>query len=171
MRELLLLRHAKSAWNSDAPSDFERPLNQRGRSEAPRLGGWMRAQKLVPDAVFCSDATRARQTADRVLKGLDIDPDEIRYDHRLYLAPLGELLTFVQNLPARCERPLIIGHNPGLGDLVTLLCGAHIPRTKNGKLMTTACLARIGIAGHWNALKPCGGMLRDLIRARDIPAP
>jgi len=59
MRELWLLRHAKSAWNSNVPTDFARPLNKRGRSDAPRLGCWMKSRGLVPGLVFSSDAARA----------------------------------------------------------------------------------------------------------------
>jgi len=170
MRELWLLRHAKSAWNSDAPTDFERPLNKRGRSDAPRLGNWMKRRGLVPDGVFSSDAVRARQTAQRLLRGLAIESLKICYDHGLYLASRGDLVAFVQTLPSCFQRPLIIGHNPGLDELVEFLCGPRLPLTDDGKLMTTASLACIGVSGEWPDLQPGGGTLRELTRVRDLPA-
>ena len=61
-RELLILRHAKSAWDTNAPSDFERPLAKRGRRAAPRVGRWLEEQGLIPDHVVSSPAERAKQT-------------------------------------------------------------------------------------------------------------
>lgn len=70
-RELLLLRHAKSDWDSDVASDFERPLAKRGKNDAPKVGSWLYREGLVPDHVVSSPATRARQTAIKVCKRLD----------------------------------------------------------------------------------------------------
>jgi phosphohistidine phosphatase len=70
-RELLVLRHAKSAWDTDAPSDFARPLSKRGRKAAPRVGRWLRAHRLQPDLVVASTALRVRQTVHRLLPELE----------------------------------------------------------------------------------------------------
>ncbi len=168
MKELWLLRHAKSSWDSGAVTDFERPLNKRGRSDAPALGDWLRTRRVVPDAVFSSDAQRARETAERVIGAWDPQGLEVRFDHRLYLASCGDLLAFIQALPSALARPLLIGHNPGLDDLVGLLCGPELPYTEKGKLMTTCGLARIRIEGHWGHLGPAGGVLQELVRPADL---
>ena len=72
-RELLVLRHAKSAWDTNAPSDFERPLAKRGRRAAPRVGRWLEEQGLIPDHVVSSPAERAKQTVIAVCQALGID--------------------------------------------------------------------------------------------------
>lgn len=167
-KELLLLRHAKSAWNTDTPTDFARRLNQRGGADAPQMGHWMKSQGLIPDAIFCSDAKRARQTIKAVVRVLNLPASSVHYDHRLYLPTEYELLEFVQELPERIKRPLIVGHNPGLDNLVRLLCGDALPRTATGKLLTTAALARISIAHDWRAVRAGLGTLDSLNRPREI---
>ena len=73
MRELLLVRHAKSSWNSGAPSDFERPLAKRGLRNAPAMGAWLAERRLVPDLVVTSPALRARMSVDGLLGGMDAE--------------------------------------------------------------------------------------------------
>ena len=76
-RELLILRHAKSAWDTPAETDFDRPLNGRGKRDAPRIGAWLMAQALLPDHVIASPARRARQTTRRVCKELGLDASKV----------------------------------------------------------------------------------------------
>jgi phosphohistidine phosphatase SixA len=91
-RELLLLRHAKSDWYSGAASEFERPLNDRGRKEAPRMGAWLLSQNLKPDYLVSSPATRARETILAVADQLGIGERHIQWDDRLYMADPDILL-------------------------------------------------------------------------------
>ena len=126
MRRLLILRHAKSSWADANVDDWERPLTDRGRRDAARVGELLRQQSLVPDTIITSDAVRAHSTA-------QIVADAAGYPHRLVLssslyhatpAAVIEVLNTVKNPTARSV--MIVAHNPGLEDLVTQLTGDHV---------------------------------------------
>ena len=151
--ELLILRHAKSDWAQNV-SDFERPLNSRGERDAPRMGRWLLAQDLQPDAVLCSPATRARQTLEAVCTQAHIPVQDIQWIDALYLAALENLLHQLHETPAKTRRLLLVGHNPGLEDLLLHLAQPPVPRKSNGKLLTTAALARLRLAHGWSDLAP-----------------
>lgn len=168
-RELLLLRHAKSSWGDAARADFDRPLSKRGRHDAPRMGHWLHQQRLQPDYVVSSPARRARQTALRVCPELGLDPATIHWDSTLYDASVEALLAVLGGCPATARRVLLIGHNPGLEQLLLWLC----PQTtipSDGKLLPTGAVARIGLAAAWPALDPGGGHLLHLQRPHDLHA-
>lgn len=167
-RELLILRHAKSAWNTDAPTDFERPLAKRGRRDAPRVGKFMAREGLVPDYVVSSPATRARQTVIAACAPLGIGEDEVHWDPRIYHASTGALMDVLNEAPADAQRVLITGHNPGLEILLQNLCEHEVPMPDDYKLMPTAALARLEILTPWNRLE--GGLARlvSLTRSRSL---
>jgi phosphohistidine phosphatase len=167
-RELLLLRHAKSDWNAGAATDFDRPLNPRGRQDAPRLGKWLRAAGLVPDLVLASPARRARQTARRVCRALGYPRESIQWEPRLYEAGPGTLIGCLEALPGMPRRVLLVAHNPGLEELLRRLCGA-LEAPADGKLMPTAALARLGMPADWRRLESGCARLLDLVRPRDLP--
>ena len=109
MPRLILMRHAKSDWSGGA-RDHERPLNPRGYRAAVKLGDWLREQALLPDQVFCSSATRTRET----LAGLELPEEtETHFQRGLYLATHHNLLAAMRT--ATGETLLMIGHNPGIG--------------------------------------------------------
>lgn len=162
MPTLWLLRHAKSAWDTAAPTDHDRPLAARGHRDAPRVGLWLAQQNAVIDAVVCSTATRARQTLAGVSENFSIDGAQIEFSRALYHADVDELLAVVRR--AAAQSLLLIGHNPGFDGLLIKLCGAGLPLTANGKLMTTAALAQIEL-DHWQA---DSGRLVELVRPRDL---
>ncbi|MBT8038832.1 MAG: histidine phosphatase family protein, partial [Gammaproteobacteria bacterium] len=147
--ELLILRHAKSAWNTGAPSDFERPLSKRGRRDAPRMGRFLARENLRPDYVVSSPATRARQTVVAVCSELDITEQEIHWDDRIYHASTGALMDVLSESPEEASRVLIAGHNPGLEVLVQTLSRAPVPMPGDWKLMPTAAVAHLDIPGRW----------------------
>ena len=91
-RQLIIMRHAKSAWDTDAATDFERPLAKRGQRDAPRMGAWLQEQGIVPDFVVSSPAKRARQTVLKVCKPLGVKKKKIHWDARIYGAGAEELL-------------------------------------------------------------------------------
>ncbi len=168
-RELLIMRHAKSSWDAGLLRDFERPLAGRGMRDAPRMGAWLREQGLAPDGIVSSPARRARETAEQVCKTLAIPVDEVVWDERLYLADLATLLEVLAALPAGSERWLLVGHNPGLDELVIHLCGEPLPRTASGKLMTTAAVARVAMPDEWRRLPARSGRLLALQRPKALP--
>jgi phosphohistidine phosphatase len=122
MKTLLLMRHAKSSWKDSDLADHERPLNKRGRSDAPRMGQVLCDRELVPQRILCSSALRARQTAEAVANTTGFQ-GEVSYLDRLYLAEADEYIAALRELPDTIERVLIIGHNPGLETVLQMLSG------------------------------------------------
>jgi phosphohistidine phosphatase len=119
---LLVLRHAKSSWNHPELDDHERPLNERGRRDGPRMGELMRTYGLMPDIVISSDAVRAQLTADAVAEAARY-AGEILLDPRLYMASPADILSLLRTVREDAETVMIIGHNPGLEELIEQLTG------------------------------------------------
>ena len=120
-RTLVVVRHAKSDWSNAVPDD-ERPLAERGRRDAPAIGRWLAEHVRQVDLVVCSPAKRARQTWQLASAGLDAEPP-VRYDDRIYTASPEGLLGVIDELPDESGTVVLVGHNPSLTDLVTLLSG------------------------------------------------
>ena len=122
MKRLLILRHAKSSWADSSQDDWQRPLNARGLRDAPRAGEWLGERGLVPDIIMTSDAVRARTTAEAVAKAAGY-PKDIVIEPTLYHAKPGDLLQVLNGVRDEAATVLIVGHNPGLEDLVQQLTG------------------------------------------------
>jgi phosphohistidine phosphatase len=167
-RELLILRHAKSAWNTNAPSDFERPLAKRGRRDAPRVGRFLLDQDLIPDYVVSSPAERAKQTVIEVCGQLGIGPQQINWDPRIYHGYAGSLLNVLNDCPGDSKRVLIAGHNPGLEILLQNLCNHEIAMPDDYKLMPTAAVAYLEILAEWKNLEAGLARLISLTRSRSL---
>lgn len=124
MKELYLVRHAKSSWGSAAQSDFDRPLNGRGKKDAPVMGLHLKtAQGVVLDYVICSPAKRARATAKRLLKGLDYPVKQVQWEEIIYAGNDADLLRLVQATDDVHQSVMVIGHNPYITDLACRLSG------------------------------------------------
>jgi phosphohistidine phosphatase len=160
--ELLLLRHAKSDWSVDM-DDFSRPLNKRGRRGAKLIGRWLSEQHLIPDLIISSPATRALTTAQRVCRQLGIDESSIVCDSRVYEADALTLASILK-VSRHERRVLLVGHNPGLEDLLVKLTSDLIPLSANGKCLPTAALAQLTIEGEWLGLAEGSAKLVTLIR-------
>ncbi|MFK7836005.1 MAG: histidine phosphatase family protein [Sulfitobacter sp.] len=120
MKQLILMRHAKSDWSGGPSSDHDRPLNPRGRRAAAALGDWLRAHDLIPDLVLCSSAIRTRETCVRLALPPDVAVEHIQH---LYLASAETILTTLQK--AQAQRVLMIGHNPGIGMMAESILTSH----------------------------------------------
>lgn len=168
-RELLILRHAKSAWDTPAETDYDRPLNGRGKRDAPRMGAWLLAQELVPDHVLASPARRARQTTRRVCKALGLNPERVDWQERIYLAGVPTLLDALAGCPTDVTRVLLVGHNPGLEELLEYLGGFDLPPPPGGKRLPTATVARLVLPDDWSHLAAGCGELLTWMRPRDLP--
>jgi phosphohistidine phosphatase len=161
MKSLLLLRHAKSDWDQPGISDFARPLNKRGQKAAPLMGQFARKRRLRPDLVVSSPAERARQTAHLLVEAAAYHV-EIRFDERIYEASWSRLLEIVQQLDESSSQVLMVGHNPGMEDLLLNLSGVN-------RRMPTAALARINLAiESWNDAAPGSGQLEWLVKPKDL---
>ena len=138
MKELLIMRHAKSAWDVSYSTDFERPLNKRGRKAALRMGEFVADRGLLPDLIVSSPAERAKQTSGLFAEAAGYDV-EIQFEQGIYHAYGDELLEIVQALPDEAERVMLVGHNPGFEMLVQQLCGGAVR-------MPTAAIAYVWLS-------------------------
>jgi phosphohistidine phosphatase len=126
MKTLFLIRHAKSSWNDSTLDDHERPLNQRGKDNAPIMAQRLQKLGIKPDMLFSSTAQRAASTAQVFAEHLDFPQPKISYDPGLYLASAGMLQDFVGKIENSLNSVLIFGHNPGLTLLVAQVWGLPI---------------------------------------------
>ncbi len=165
--ELLLLRHGKSDWSSSA-SDIDRPLKERGKRDAKRVGSWLRAHGLVPDYIIASTARRARGTARKAAGKMGLDRDSVIQDERIYAASVQTLMTILQDCPDSARRVMLVGHNPGLEDLVRHLVKDKMEMPADGKLIPTAALARLIIPGDWCDLEAKCATLDSIIRPAEL---
>jgi phosphohistidine phosphatase len=151
VRQLLILRHAKSSWANSSLDDWHRPLNERGLRDAPRVGEWLRARSLVPDLILTSDAIRARTTAQAVAASAGY-ARELGIEPSLYLATPADIITVVNRVPDDTARSvMIVGHNPGLEDLIEQLTG-------EGRDLPTAALVHLELlTDSWRDLDVSGG--------------
>ena len=120
MKNLLLMRHAKSSWKNESLTDHDRPLNARGKRDAPRIGRLLIEQNIVPDWIVCSTAKRARRTAALVADAAEFQ-GEMQLTDDLYHASPMEILEVVRRLDSQSSAVLVIAHNPGLEQLVDIL--------------------------------------------------
>ncbi len=145
MKTLFILRHAKSGWDEPDLPDHERPLNKRGKADAPRVGEWLRAEGLLPDLIISSTAKRARHTAELVIEGCNYRRDLLLL-RELYAAPPVAYLNALAKVSDECQRVMVVGHNPGIEDLLKLLTGENQP-------MPTAALAQVSLPiERWGGL-------------------
>lgn len=169
LREILLLRHGKSDWRHQV-SDYDRPLKKRGRKGAKLIGGWLERSGLAPDYVLASPAERALVTAEKCVRALGQKASWVHTDKRLYLADAETVLAILQRLPGECQRVLLVGHNPGLEDLVLKLSGTPPALPDDGKLMPTATLAHFEFNGEWSQLDWGQAHFLEIVRARSLAA-
>ncbi|GAA6212167.1 histidine phosphatase family protein [Hyphomicrobiales bacterium 4NK60-0047b] len=120
MLDLYILRHAKSSWKDESLEDFDRPLNKRGKLNAASMGEFLSGSVIQPDMVLCSTAKRCKQTL-KLLLSSGFSPSQQKFLDRLYLARADEIMNEIQSSSNLISSLMIIGHNPGLEDLVQKL--------------------------------------------------
>ncbi|QDU80186.1 phosphohistidine phosphatase [Polystyrenella longa] len=122
MKTLLLMRHSKSSWDNPADQDIERPLNSRGKREATLMGKHLVNEGLEPDMIVCSNAKRARRTAEKVIKAMDWNgPLEVNPD--LYFSSVISYVDVLNQQLDKHDRVLLIGHNPIIEDFLSTFTG------------------------------------------------
>jgi phosphohistidine phosphatase len=178
MRQLLLLRHAKSSWDDKTLPDRDRPLNSRGRRAAAAMRVAMRDLGLLPDMVMLSPSRRTSDTLE-ALEPWDEAP-LIEPMEGLYLATAAQLLELLHAVPETVRSVMLIGHNPGLHDLAVRLVGPRGAAWQGqdeaaGRAVEhlaagypTGALAEFGVAGPWSQLGAGGGQLIRFLRPRDL---
>lgn len=162
MKTLLLLRHAKSSWEDAALPDHDRPLKPRGIKAARRIGRLLREQNLIPERIFCSTATRARETLRLVAEELQQQP-ATEFIAALYHCQPGEFITALQGVEATVNSVMIVGHNPGTEEWLQNLIGK--PET-----MPTGCLVQLALPlDDWSQVTESShGDLINLWRPREL---
>lgn len=169
MKTLFVLRHAKSDWGDPSLKDFDRPLNERGWNAAKSMGQEMRERDLAPDLVLSSPSARTTETLARVEEGFGVKFQVVE-DRRIYLAETETLVELVLGAPCRTERLMIVGHNPGMHELVLALAeGPHELREEIARKYPTAALAEISFdVDDWPDVSLGSGRLRNFLRPRDL---
>lgn len=170
MTLLTILRHAKSSWDEAGLDDFDRPLNDRGRKSAKRLGGELKRRKIRFDHIVASPAVRVRETMEELAKGYGKLP-EIRFESQVYDASADALLHIVRTIPETAHAPLLVGHNPGLQQLVLALArddGDGL-RARVAEKYPTAALATINLdVARWDEVETQSGTIAELILPREL---
>ncbi|WP_113653706.1 SixA phosphatase family protein [Pedobacter namyangjuensis] len=123
MKELIIIRHAKSDWGNSSLKDFDRPLNKRGMTNAPEMANRLVKQNIIPDLIVSSPALRAITTAKHFAQAWQIADKEIKLEPNIYEASRQTLFDIINDFDDRYSRIAVFGHNPGLTDLLNYLNG------------------------------------------------
>ena len=163
MKQLIIMRHAKSAWDTDAPTDHARPLNKRGRRDAPRVAQRLVELDWIPQYIISSDSTRTRETYELMRSAFAAAP-QVEFLPTLYHAAPSDLASALSLVPDTVVSALALGHNPGWEQAVHWL-------TSQAVTMTTANAALIECdVDSWSDVVRHAGSwkLRDVIRPKEI---
>ena len=137
---LYIMRHAKSDWSGPQTSDFERPINGRGRRNAVRVGQWMSDNDYIPQRIISSPAARAKETIELVTAQITkFNHEDLIYQDELYLAGFTQLIEIINTYQNDVQSLMLIGHNPGIENLVNYLC------SQSGNLDTAVTTANLFI--------------------------
>ena len=166
---IYLARHAKSSWKSDAITDFDRPLSNRGVSDAVGVGDALNRLGWKPEKVISSPAIRAKQTCKTLCEKLTIPVGSVVWNKDIYAAYVITLLHILSVLPESTKSVMIIGHNPAMEDLLLHFCeDANSYRQKDGKLLTTGNVVKISITSDWKDLTLCDAVLEKILRPKEL---
>jgi phosphohistidine phosphatase len=163
-RQLYLLRHAKSSWKESGIPDHDRPLASRGRKASKAMARYLHEQRVRPELVLCSSATRARQTFERLEP---LGAREVHIERELYGADAATLLARLRDVPDGVASVMVIAHNPGLEDLTRVLARQD---DELGEKFPTGALATLAFGDReWASLERGTAELIDVVRPRELP--
>jgi phosphohistidine phosphatase len=128
MKTLYLMRHAKSSWKDPDLDDSDRPLNKRGKRDAPFMGKTLKKREVVPDLIVSSPAKRARKTAEAVAREIRYPETKIVWEERLYASDSASVLNVIRELDDEIQRAMLFGHNPSFLDAANLIACGEISR-------------------------------------------
>ncbi len=151
MKTIYLVRHAKSSWSNPALSDFDRPLNKRGKRDAPFMGDLLKKLKIKPELILSSPAKRTKKTAIEVSEKLDYPLKKIIFKEEMYEASDNELLKVIQKLDEKVESVMLFAHNPGLTQLNNYLSDQYLDN------IPTCGVVAIQFDCKWNEIKKDSG--------------
>ena len=162
MKEIYILRHAKSSWDNINLADFDRPLAKKGIDDAKKLCSFLKKHKFNAAKVICSNAKRAKETFDLTADGFQFLIDDATYTDELYFGNIDTVIEKIKETEEELKNILIVGHNPTLHYLVELLTNKTIDR------FTTCNLAIISHDGEWISLNSQKCRLRSLIKPKEL---
>lgn len=172
MKRLFLLRHGKAQPADGSTEDFDRTLLLSGMQDVAAIARYLRRNEHKLDLILSSSAARTAQTAELVLQELESD---IEYRDNLYLAELPKLLAAVRGAPAAAGHLMLVGHNPGLENLATLLAREPVRRKERARhealeeKFPTSALAILDFdVGRWRDVEKSAGKLVDFVRPKDL---
>ncbi len=171
MLRLLLLRHAKSAWNDATQTDHQRPLNDRGIAAAPKMGSYISSKEIEPEVVLISSATRAQQTAELVISQFSRKPQIQILDELYNFSSYQSVLNIIRNKGEKDSPLMIIAHNPTMEELASELTGTgnNAARALMSEKYPTAALAVLDFdINKWADLQTGIGTLISFTRPRDV---
>ncbi|HET8866214.1 MAG TPA: histidine phosphatase family protein [Gracilimonas sp.] len=152
MKQILLMRHAKSSWEHPDLKDFDRPLADRGLHDAPMMGKFMRDSKHKPGWVISSPAQRAKETTMLSMEAAQVNEENISWSEDLYFGSVKDYVAAIQSASDEYERVLLVGHNPLMEQTAGILAGAE---QKVALRMPTAALVCLeSFAGSWKNISP-----------------
>jgi phosphohistidine phosphatase len=149
MKTIILVRHAKSSWEDPSLDDFDRPLNKRGKNNAPFMGKKLKERKIIPDIILSSPAKRARKTARTIAKKIGYPKKMIRLDDKMYHTGARYLFELVKNLDDEDETVMLFGHNPGFNDFADML----LKKNKVFNIPTTGVYCITFDVNHWQEVE------------------
>ena len=139
MKQVYFVRHAKSSWADPFLSDEERPLNARGKRDAPFMASMMVLKEKTPDLIISSTAVRARRTAGYFRKAFGLKKNQLIKDHRLYLASPQVMIDTIRELPDQYESVYIFGHNPGMTDIANFFANDYVENVPTCGIFKVTC--------------------------------
>ncbi|WP_020409752.1 SixA phosphatase family protein [Hahella ganghwensis] len=164
-KTLTLIRHAKSSWSDPNLPDRQRPLNKRGIRDLAKMNHLLSHMHLQPDLVLCSTAKRTLETMEGLKSALAVDEDNLKFVEHLYEADASQLISEIILRPDAVEHLALIGHNPGLTDLLNQLCGIHFSN------LATCAIAQMRFdCVHWSEITQQQGILQLLISPKAVDA-
>ncbi len=153
MKQLYLVRHAKSAWDNPSLSDIERPLNKRGLKNAPDMADRLEALGTKVDLIISSPANRALTTAQYLASAIGYDKQQIKQQPSLYFEGTSSMLTAIKGTSSDIQSLMLVGHNPDMTSLFNSLCGHQ---TYN---MPTCAIASIQFDKNWSQIEYNDGII------------
>jgi phosphohistidine phosphatase len=155
MKELLLMRHAKSSWAIANQPDFERTLNERGKKDAPEMANRIKAKGFTPELIICSPAKRTLKTAKEVVRVLQLKEHQLETNESIYDAHVDDIMHIIRQIDDTYKRVMLVGHNPTFTGMVGVLTQSFIEN------IPTAGVALISFyqAISWKQVLPQTGKL------------
>ena len=161
---ILLMRHAQSVRGGGGLHDFDRPLNECGRNDAPKMGKYLKGLDVIPDQIFCSPAVRAKETSVAFTKGIGVGEDLIKWNKDFYDGGVDNYIWAIQQADEQHQTVMTVGHNPMIERLIGILSGEAIRR--GVPPATIACFE--ATVGSWRDIKPGACTLKWLVTPKNI---